>query len=800
MIKVSIDKFSSHYRDILTDAIHLAVDDRSKEVTPHHILTALMRHEGGLAHQILQQYAPPLTPPISTLEKEPLEITPILNEETISLIDASAQYAQEYQNRYIGTEHLLFAFLRSKNKHIQSLITHLLLHTSQLEEDVLHIFDQSKTLHTLIEAPELDAVDQLITSSQSSYSALEAFTHEITDPQQTELNPVIGREYEIGRAIEILLRKTKNNPLLLGEPGVGKTAIVEGLAHRIMTGNCPVHLKDKKIFALDINALVAGTMYRGEFEARLKELLSEIEERDDVILFIDEVHTIVGAGSSQGSMDIANILKPALARGDIRCIGATTYAEYKKHLKQDMALDRRFHVIHVNEPTPQETYAILKGSIPHYEKFHGVQLSESALQAAISLSCSHMPQRQLPDKAFDVLDEACSMIKVKTNKLSTQEKLHQIEKKLSLLTKQHAQALIHEQLTQVTSCVKEQQTLLAQKNALEKKSARHTQRPILTESHVARVVARHAGIPANQLLARDITKLKGLHAALRARIHGQDEALRSITATIQRARLGLTPSKRPRAAMIFAGPSGVGKTQTAKLLAEQLFHTSDACIKIDMSEFSERHTVAKLTGAPAGYIGYKEDTPLIHGLRKRPHAVVLFDEIEKAHPDVFNLFLQILDEGYLTDSAGEKISFEHTYIIFTSNLGSQSTGAIGFNAQSHDLYHKELKQFLRPELLYRMDSVVCFNHLSHESLKQLAQQQCSECIHALRQHNITLSLDTSVYAWLAQQAQNQGGVRMLHKLLATHIQEPALHAYLQRSQKKIRMKALNDTLVISYGR
>ncbi len=799
MIKISIDKFSSHYRDILTDAIHLAVDDRCKEVTPHHILTALIRHEGGLAHQVLQQHTFQLPVITADNEKEPLEITPILNEETISLIDASAQYAQEYHNRYIGTEHLLFAFLRSKNKHIQSLVAHLSLSISQLEDDIVRIFDQSKTLHTLIEAPELETVDQLLIS-QSSYSALEAFTHEITDPEQTELNPVIGREYEIGRAIEILLRKTKNNPLLLGEPGVGKTAIVEGLAHRIMNEKCPVHLKGKKIFALDINALVAGTMYRGEFEARLKELLSEIEERDDVILFIDEVHTIVGAGSSQGSMDIANILKPALARGDIRCIGATTYAEYKKHLKQDMALDRRFHVIHVNEPTSQEAYTILQGSTPHYESFHGVQLSESALQAAISLSCAHMPQRHLPDKAFDLLDEACSMVKVKTNKLSTQEKLQQIEKKLSLLAKQHAQALIHEQLTQVTTCVKEQQLLLAQKQTLEKKLVTTVQRPTLTEAHIARVVARHAGIPVHQLLARDTTKLKGLHAELRARIHGQDEALRSITATIQRARLGLTPSQRPRSAMIFAGPSGVGKTQTAKILAEQLFHTPDACIKIDMSEFSEKHSVAKLTGAPAGYIGYKEDTPLIHALRKRPHAVVLFDEIEKAHPDIFNLFLQILDEGYLTDSAGEKISFEHTYIIFTSNLGSQSTGAIGFNTQSQELYHKELKQFLRPELLYRMDSIVCFNHLSHESLTHLAEQQCSECVRALKQHNITLSLDPSVYSWLAQQAHEQGGVRMLHKLLATKIQEPALHAYLQRSRKNIRMKALNDKLVMSYGR
>jgi ATP-dependent Clp protease ATP-binding subunit ClpC len=778
-MKFSLEKFSTHYRDILANAVSLAIQENAREVLPEHVFQCLLQQKGALGYQLLQKNGGTTTIPFSLLEQtfQRADITPILGEDTIQLIDESVRLAQENDNAYIGTEHLLYALIISENKRVLDFIESNNLHKDSLKEALQEIFQDTHDLQDMLDTPT--------PTTSTKPSVLDAFAYEITSPLQTELDPVIGRSAEIQRVSEILLRKTKNNPLLLGEAGVGKTAIVEGLAHAIQQKSASAHLHNKKMYALDLNALVAGTMYRGEFEARLKEILDEVSQRNDVILFVDELHTIVGAGSSHGSMDAANILKPALARGELRLIGATTYQEYKKHIAQDPALARRFQVVDVCEPSTQETYSILKGIQRHYENFHYTPITDIALRACVELTERYLPSRRFPDKAIDVLDEACSKKKMKQRNAHTLKEIDSLEGEIATLLQKRHKALFEENITVAQSVARDVTLLQKKQSTLEDTLLKKTEtcEPV-TEKDIARVVASLSGVPLAQVMQKEKTKLKTLLPKLKKHVIGQEDALSHIVTTLQRARLGLGVSPTTQGSLIFAGPSGVGKTYTARLLAQELYGTSDALIKIDMSEFSERHSISKLTGAPAGYVGYKEDSTFIAHLKRRPASVLLFDEIEKAHPDIFNILLQGLDDGFFTDASGEKITLKDTLIIMTTNLGGSTQGAtIGYEKDTRDGYDTILRQFLRPELINRIDKIVTFNDLSIEDLRGITQITIEKIIATLKLKNISLTVHQRAIELIAQQAFHQGGARAVHKLIDQKIIEPSVSQSLKNAKE-----------------
>ncbi len=743
-MKFSLEKFSSHYRDILARAVALAMDESAREVEPRHLLISLVKQEGALAQQILRTHARDLQPRAYQPAPRTSELTPVLSESTIQIIDASARYAHDNDNQYIGTEHLLFALVHSPDQSVTELMRTWGCATDGIQEALVELFAQTHELHELIDPATLDDAPSADTMhwKKERPSVLSWCTKNLTAAAPTtHQHPVIGRDAEIRRVTEILVRKTKNNPILLGDPGVGKTAIVEALAQHIRQGTVAPHLAHTTVLELDLSALVAGTMYRGEFEGRLKELLEEIEDRDDIILFIDELHTIVGAGATHGSMDVANLLKPALARGKLRCIGATTYGEYKAHIEADPALARRFQAVHVTEPSREATKTIVTGALNHYERFHCVRVLPETIEATLELCATHLTNRSFPDKALDVLDEACSRVKLRHKRKHMVTHAHKLRQRIADIQEKSDELLYTEKIEQAHE-------LLAEKKQHEEQLASTNDRLFeqslnagahVTPRDVAHVVAQLTGIPITQLLRQEKTKLEQLERTLKKTIVGQEAALRGLSRSLIRSKLGLRTTSGPIASFVFTGPSGVGKTLTAKTLAHELYGTHDALIKLDMSEFSERHTLAKITGAPAGYVGYKEDTMLVRRLKQRSSAVVLFDEIEKAHPDVFNILLQVLDDGYLTDSSGQRVSLANTIIIMTTNIGGDATGAqLGFGTTSLEARDKHLRQFLRPELLNRMTKIIAFDHLSDTHLKDLVTHRMTQLKEHARNNNCTL--------------------------------------------------------------
>lgn len=638
---------------------------------------------------------------------------------------------------------------------------------------------------------------------QKKNKFLDSYCINLTEKARSgNLDRIIGRDTEIARAVQILNRRVKNNPCLIGEPGVGKTAIVEGIALKIAAGQVPFRLQDKEIYLLDMTSLVSGTQFRGQFESRIKGLIDDIKNAKNVILFIDEVHTLVGAGSAEGSMDAANILKPSLSRGDIQVIGATTFDEYRKHIEKDSALERRFQPITVNEPTIAETTDVLLGVKGYYEAFHKVKISDSIVRLSVKLSERYIIDRFLPDKAIDLLDEACSHAALRSKELASYEKLNQQLKEMMTAEEQlesDPENVDYEKLAEIKS------GLIQTKEELKKL------KPIvadiqLTKEDLAKVIEMWTGIPAAKIEQSEYGKISELENHLKAKVIGQDEAVSLVVAAVKRSRVQLNKRKRP-ASFIFVGPTGVGKTELVKCLAEELFETTDPLIRFDMSEFMEKHAVSRLVGAPPGYVGYEEAGQLTERVRRKPYSVVLFDEIEKAHPDVMNILLQILDEGKVTDAQGRTVSFQNTVIVMTSNAGSSDkSNIVGFNKQAGEMAKEKamraLQEILRPELLGRVDEIVVFSPLSQESMKKIAGLMLDEMKEPLKEQNIDMSYDEKALTYLAQHADGgKFGARELRKIIRKKVEDRVANMIVDHYDTPITMLGItadeNDIQIIA---
>jgi ATP-dependent Clp protease ATP-binding subunit ClpC len=657
------------------------------------------------------------------------------------VLELSLEEARQLGHNYIGTEHLLLGLIREGEGVAARVLENLGVDLSKVRTQVIRM---------LGETAEVSA------GSSQGRTKTPTFTQLAADGK---LDPVVGRQKEIERVIQILGRRTKNNPVLIGEPGVGKTAIAEGLAQRIANGDIPDILQEKRVVTLDIGLLVAGTKYRGEFEERLKKIMDEIRQAGNVVLVIDEVHTLIGAGAAEGAIDAANILKPALARGELQCIGATTLDEYRKHIERDAALERRFQPVMVGEPSVEETIEILFGLRERYEKHHKLKILDEALQAAAKLADRYISDRFLPDKAIDLIDEAGSRVRLINSQLPPAAK--ELDKELRQVLKEKDDAVRAQDFDKAGELrdremeIKAEIRSLSQQKKAENTSEEDANAPVVCEEDIAQIVASWTGVPVSKLTETESEKLLHMEDTLHQRLIGQDEAVKAISRAIRRARVGLKNPNRPIASFIFSGPTGVGKTELAKSLAAYFFGSEDAMIRLDMSEYMERHTVSKLIGSPPGYVGYNEGGQLTEAVRRRPYTVVLFDEIEKAHPDVFNMLLQILEDGRLTDAKGRTVDFKNTLLIMTSNIGSKviekGGGGLGFEfsgANEADsqynriraLVNEELKQYFRPEFLNRLDEIIVFRQLTKDEVKQIADILLREVFGRLTEQGITLEV------------------------------------------------------------
>jgi ATP-dependent Clp protease ATP-binding subunit ClpC len=662
------------------------------------------------------------------------------------VLELSLEEARQLGHNYIGTEHLLLGLIREGEGVAARVLENLGVDLSKVRTQVIRM---------LGETAEVSAGSQ---SGRTKTPTLDEFGSNLTQMAgEGKLDPVVGRAKEIERVIQILGRRTKNNPVLIGEPGVGKTAIAEGLASRIANKDIPDILEDKRVVTLDIGLLVAGTKYRGEFEERLKKIMDEIRSAGNVILVIDEVHTLIGAGAAEGAIDAANILKPALARGELQCIGATTLDEYRKHIERDAALERRFQPVMVGEPTVDETIEILYGLRDRYEQHHKLKISDEALVAAAKLSDRYISDRYLPDKAIDLVDEAGSRVRLINSALPPAAK--ELDKELRQLLKEKDDAVRSQDFDRAGELRDREMEIKAEIRAIAQGKAASERRteddsPVVTEEDIAHIVASWTGVPVSKLTESESEKLLHMEDTLHQRLIGQEDAVRAVSRAIRRARVGLKNPNRPIASFVFSGPTGVGKTELAKSLAAYFFGSEEAMIRLDMSEYMERHTVSKLIGSPPGYVGYNEGGQLTEAVRRRPYTVVLFDEIEKAHPDVFNMLLQILEDGRLTDAKGRTVDFKNTLLILTSNIGSKviekGGGSLGFEfsqdlAESQynrirALVNEELKQYFRPEFLNRLDEIIVFRQLTKEEVKEIADIMLKEVFGRLAEQGITLEV------------------------------------------------------------
>ncbi|MBN3927456.1 ATP-dependent Clp protease ATP-binding subunit, partial [Nostoc sp. NMS4] len=662
------------------------------------------------------------------------------------VLELSLEEARQLGHNYIGTEHLLLGLIREGEGVAARVLENLGVDLSKVRTQVIRMLGETAE------------VSPGGSSGRTKTPTLDEFGSNLTQMAiDNKLDPVVGRAKEIERVIQILGRRTKNNPVLIGEPGVGKTAIAEGLASRIATKDVPDILEDKRVVTLDIGLLVAGTKYRGEFEERLKKIMDEIRSAGNVILVIDEVHTLIGAGAAEGAIDAANILKPALARGELQCIGATTLDEYRKHIERDAALERRFQPVMVGEPTVDETIEILYGLRERYEQHHKLKISDEALVAAAKLSDRYISDRFLPDKAIDLVDEAGSRVRLINSQLPPAAK--ELDKELRQILKEKDDAVRSQDFDKAGELRDREMEIKAEIRAIAQSKTNATgtegEEPVVTEEDIAHIVASWTGVPVNKLTESESEKLLHMEDTLHQRLIGQDEAVKAVSRAIRRARVGLKNPNRPIASFVFSGPTGVGKTELAKSLAAYFFGSEEAMIRLDMSEYMERHTVSKLIGSPPGYVGYNEGGQLTEAVRRRPYTVVLFDEIEKAHPDVFNMLLQILEDGRLTDAKGRTVDFKNTLLILTSNIGSKviekGGSGIGFEFSGEDasestynrirsLVNEELKQYFRPEFLNRLDEIIVFRQLNKPEVTQIAEIMLKEVFGRLTEKGITLEV------------------------------------------------------------
>ena len=751
-------------------------------VGTEHILLGLVLNTDGIAGLLLNQLG--LTPENVTRAIEQhvgwgqdtpskLRLTP----RTKRAMELAVREANRLEQNYVGTEHMLAGILEEGSG-----MAVQILEDMDIDPDLV-----SQRLSELMNDPAVEGGDAVAAKNGSDLSQ---FGRDLNEwAKKGKIDPVIGREKEISRVIQILSRRTKNNPVLIGAPGVGKTAIAEGLAQRIINGNVPDSLLDKRIFSLDLASIVAGTKYRGEFEERIKRILDVIEQDDSIILFIDEIHQLIGAGAVEGAMDAANILKPALARGDLQCIGATTIDEYKKHFEKDAALARRFQPVLVGEPTEDDAMALLFGLRDRYEAFHKARITDDAVRAAVKLSARYISDRYLPDKAIDVMDEAAARVRMKV--YAPSHELQDLEQKLADINKEKEAALAGEDFEKCASLRDAGKKVSSEISALQKEKKQHDdEKLVVTENDIADVVSMWTGVPVQQITETESQRLLHLEEELHKRVISQDDAVTAVAKAVRRARAGLKDANRPIGSFLFLGPSGVGKTELARTLATQLFGSADNMIRIDMSEFMEKYSVSRLVGAPPGYVGYEEGGELTDAVREKPYSVILFDEVEKASSDFFNLLLQVLDEGRLTDSKGRTVDFRNTVIIMTSNLGAShlkpSGPVMGFSTggdsakdreASFEVAKKEImadvKRFFRPEFLNRIDEIIVFKPLEQKDLRQIVDILLKDLTKRLGEKGVAMDWTTAADDVLVQEGTDFAyGARPLKRAIQKLVEDP----------------------------
>lgn len=782
-----LERLTQNARLSLQQAERLARSLGSSYIGTEHILLGVLAQRGSIAEKMLSTSGVTLDRARTALKLTPKTISidgsdsKGLSEAAKLTLRTSWEIAREFNQEFCGTEHILYSILIQKNARAHSLLKDMNINVDQLTNELESFLNQQRFV-------DVDSAGTPAgkTRTKRGKRALDFFGTDLTQlARQNRLDPVIGRDSEVRRLITILSRRTKNNPVLIGEPGVGKTAIVEGLAQRIANEQVPDSLLEKRIITLDLPGMIAGTKYRGEFEERLKAVMQEAQDSSDTIIFIDEIHLLTGAGAAEGAMDAANILKPVLARGTMRVIGATTIDEYQKSIEKDGALDRRFQTIEIVPPTLEETTAILHGLKKHYEEHHNVTITEAVVEQVVRLSDRYLSERFMPDKALDLLDETAAFKRVKTD--SIPEFQRSLMREIKLVRSRMNEAVTHENF----EVAAQQKAKLAElERVLE--SERHKTRPALTITNddLAATVGMMTGIPAQKIMRKEAAGLLGLEKKLARSLIGQREAIEAVARAIRRNRSGISDRRRPIGSFIFLGPTGVGKTELARVLARELYDREDALIKIDMSEFSERHTAARLVGAPAGYVGYEEGGQLTDRVRRNPYSLLLLDEIEKAHPDIFNMLLQILEDGVLTDAKGRTVDFTNTVVIMTGNVGAdilQRESAFGFRATSQsevseleDMHEDnkervidELRQVMRPELINRIDKTIVFRALTKREAGKVLQLQINDLNQRLfQEHGVQVTINAAAKRWLLQKGYSaQTGVRSLRRMLQDHVED-----------------------------
>lgn len=793
--------FTEKANKALNLAIESAEEMRHNYVGTEHILYGLVKegsgvaatalNECGVTEDALREKLESINGTMSLVELTPDDFTP----RTKRVLRAAVIISSKTGYTYVGTEHLLLAILSESDSYAVAFLEELGVSVERLAQAV------SKGMQGGAEEGFGGFENESAPNgSQKGGSALDKFGRDLTQAAKNgEIDPVIGREKEIQRVIQILSRRTKNNPVLIGEPGVGKTAVAEGLALEIAKGNVPEILKDKRVVSLDLTGMVAGAKYRGDFEERIKAAIDEVKKSKNTILFIDELHTIVGAGAAEGSADAANILKPSLARGDFQVIGATTLNEYRKYIEKDAALERRFQPVKVGEPTPEQAVQILKGLRDSYEAHHKVKITDEAINAAVTLSSRYIADRYLPDKAIDLIDEGAS--KVRLASLTSPDNVKELEDEIADYEKEKASA-INEQDFERAARLRDEQKKLQTKLDDAKKKWQEQQKGNsgeVTAEDIAKIVSEWTGIPVVQLTKEESERLLNMENVLHERVIGQSEAVTAIAKAIRRGRVGLKDPKRPVGSFIFLGPTGVGKTELCKALAEAMFGDENAMLRLDMSEYMEKHTVSKLIGSPPGYVGFEEGGQLTEKVRRKPYSVVLFDEIEKAHPDVFNMLLQILEDGRLTDSQGRTVDFKNTIIIMTSNVGArlitEKQSSLGFNSENEnaeesekkdikELVTGELRKVFRPEFLNRVDDIIVFNKLNKDEIKQIAVKMLKTLENRLDKMNIKISFTDNAVSKIADKGFDENyGARPLRRAIQNEIEDPLSEQMLEGKVK-----------------
>ena len=812
-------KFTARAEKALELANEIALELGHNYIGTEHILYGLCKEGTGVASKVLQNQNisdEDILREIEMLigvgeplnENESLGFTP----RSKRIIENAFVEARKLGSEFIGTEHLLIGIMREGDSVAVRIMMDLNIDPRKLYNEIVKVLNEDET-----DSNSPRSADTKNSGSFNSTPTLNQFGSDLTkQAREGKLDPVIGRKNEIDRVIQILSRRTKNNPCLIGEPGVGKTAVVEGLAEKIVADDVPEMLKNKRVVALDISGMVAGTKYRGDFEERIKKCLSEVKKAGDVILFIDEIHTIVGAGSAEGAVDAANILKPLLARGEVQVVGATTLNEYRKYIEKDSALERRFSPVTVGEPTEEETIKILNGLRDKYEAHHNVKITEGAIKAAVELSIRYINDRFLPDKAIDLMDEAASRVKMRTYTMP--DSIKEIEEKIATLDREKEEAIRVQDFEKAATLRdkenEEKEILEKEKKKWQNKNSKNVMN--LTEEDIAEVIASWTGIPVNKITQDENEKLKHLEEALHKRVIGQNEAVEAVSKAIRRGRVGLKDPNRPIGSFLFLGPTGVGKTELSKALAESLFGNEDAMIRVDMSEYMEPHSVAKLIGSPPGYVGYDEGGQLTEKIRRKPYSVILFDEIEKAHPDVMNMLLQILDDGRLTDATGRTVNFKNTVIIMTSNVGARmitDKNVLGFSKDDKDKEGQEkeyetikkdvmaeLKKQFRPEFINRIDDIIVFHKLTADDISQIIDIMLKQVQKRLQEQEYIVEIDNSVKDLVAKKGIDTNyGARPLKRAIQSNVEDKIAEAILDGKiipHKKVKIVAENDEIKV----